>query len=65
MAKGRGNPVMESSYKKVISQDVVNPVASAENCSGHNPAKIRKPAKQNGSYTISQKVKNPSDGKER
>ena len=58
MAGKRGNPVEQPTHKKVLSQAVVNPVASIANSDGGNPAKERVPA---GKKTvISQRVFNPS-----
>lgn len=62
MAKGRGNPVENTSGRKTISQQVVNPVDKANVTSGTGGAKMRGGVKQNPSKTLNQKVVNPSDG---
>ena len=61
MAKGRGNPVENTSGRKAISQSVVNPVNKPNVTSG-GAAGMRGGVKQNPSKTLNQKVVNPSDG---
>lgn len=57
----RGNPVEGKGERKVLSQQVANPVGDASNTDSGNPAKMRVPA---GKKTvISQKVGNPSASK--
>jgi len=55
MAK-RGNPLDSPIGRKVLSQNVANPVANAENVTS-NSAKLRVPAAK--SKTLNQNVKNP------
>lgn len=57
----RGNPIDQPRHRKVISQQVVNPVASAANTDGGNPAALRG-VKQNPSKVLSQRVVHPSVG---
>ena len=56
MAK-RPNPTAQPGHTKALSQSVVHPLASDENTSGGNPAKLKVPAAK--SKTLNQKVSNP------
>jgi hypothetical protein len=61
MAGKRGNPVDQPRHSKVLSQQVVNPIANDAVVSGGNPAKMKVPA---GKRTvISQQVGNPAASK--
>jgi hypothetical protein len=59
----RGNPVEQATHRKVLSQQVANPVSSDANSDSGNPAALR--VKQNSSKVLSQRVINPSVGKAR
>lgn len=53
----RGNPTSAPMGRKVLSQNVVHPVAGPDNTDKGNPAKLRVPASKG--KTLSQKVGSP------